>query len=137
MSRTKTFDPTEVAAESVYRAWCNAVAGTGGSYDFAAYDELPRGLRERWGTIAREGEAVLEELDGKGYKDVASRLYQLWNPEKEFADLSPAERLAWEAAGRHLHALWESDDPSGLGQLEDSWLDWARERAAQGGRDGN
>lgn len=128
----ETFDPADVAAESVYRAWCNATIGVVGASDFAAFDELPLGIRNRWGGIAAESAAVMEEMDGKGYREVAARLYQLWNPEKGFAELSPAERVAWEAAGRHLHALWESDDPAELGRLEESWVDWARDRASKG-----
>lgn len=86
---------------------------------------------EAWEAVAN----TAIEFDENGVEEtsawVATKMYVCFAEEAgmdmlKFSTLSPRERVAWNAVGRHLAYLTgQSDQGENLGALEASWLNWA------------
>lgn len=93
---------------------------------------MPLYEREAWEHVA--GQALLQlDNDRDDYVKaavLASDLFEAFNRAHShpgvFTDLSLEERLCWEAVGRHLFNLIDSDGSVSPSEHESRWRDWVR-----------
>lgn len=115
----------EETAASCYRAVRAASGSTQGEWDALSLEAQVPFLR-----TARHGPALLERLEGAGWREVARAVFAEACPEAEGAweALPEPYKRAWEAGARHLAALLDADDIDNVEGLENSWREWAKRR---------
>ena len=67
-----------------------------------------------WDKVAGMAILMVESADGLLWHDLAAKLYQARTDKADYAALPRPEQLLWEAVGRHLANLIDSD-----GSVED------------------
>jgi hypothetical protein len=114
-------------AQTAFEAYRHA----SGSHD-AQWEALTESDKEAWEHVA--GQAILqldrEDLDIVSSKMLASDMHEAYirgldTQPKPFDDLTLEEQLCWEAAGRHLFNLIDSDGSVKPSEHEPRWRAWA------------
>lgn len=111
---------TEDVAQTAWRAFSSAM-GSNVPWDFLSYE-----AQDPWLRLALRAEKVMQENEGRTYREVAAKLHEAAMGGGQFA--SPLHTLAWEAVTRHLMTLLDADDIADLDALEKSWAEWVAKR---------
>ena len=118
-----------VLSQTAFEAWRHASARYDGDWVALGQNE-----KEAWEHVA--GQAILlldQERDEISAKELAACLHEAYqrgmgSEHKMFQDLPDREKICWEAVGRHLFNLIDSDGTVTINEVEPHWRDWAEKK---------
>jgi hypothetical protein len=98
--------------------------------DFA---DIDTDEQEAYSVTAQYIEEQLENWDGGSWREVAMRVYEFWRVNagfsREWKDMSPNERAAWEALSRHIYNVIQLEIGEDLSEHEGRWAGYAEKQA--------
>lgn len=111
--------------ESLWRALASAMGHDPDVLPFAKLGATQQGQLRR---VVERGCAYLEGAAGLKWDELAAQLLEYANEgEEPLIGDSPLERVAWQAATRHLASLYFAEDALNVNDLERAWASWVRQ----------
>jgi hypothetical protein len=98
--------------------------------DFSGIDDDEQQAYE---VTAQFIEEQLENWNGGSWREIAARVYEFWRinagMSREWKDVPPQERAAWEALARHVYNVIQMDIGEDLSEHEEHWAGYAEKQA--------
>src|SRR5579864_3988519 len=130
------FELARRIAMSAYQAFRYAMQNKGPrGQELPAWEFLPDEAKDGWFRAVFVVKVETEDVQGKPWVAIAQAAYGVYAKavgagSAPWKDLPPQQKVGWEAATRHILALFESEDltEEEVDKLESKWITWAIQR---------